>query len=198
MAGAPPDALGPRRSAGDRARRRLAWAVATALVVGFVALVVSSARRASVPVGAGGMAGMPMPGMGAGAGMRMSLRDVDGKVVRVPDGRPGVAVFVEPRDCAACLTAVRAAARAVQAVPSARLVVVSVDAATSRGDVAALARAVASPRARYVVDDRNGSLASMFDASRLGSAAVYDGRGRLLAHPSSARQLRAALARARS
>lgn len=127
----------------------------------------------------------------------MSLRDIDGRAVRIPDGRPGAVVFVESRSCAACVGAVRATARAVRRGRSgAALTVVNVDAATSRGEVAAFARRAGEPRARYVVDDRNESLSAMFDASSLGAAVVYDASGKVVAHPASAAGVARALARA--
>ncbi len=131
--------------------------------------------------------------------MQMSMRDVDGRLVRVPDGRPGVAVFVTPRNCADCVAAVRAAARAVaRSRPSAQLTVVSLDSATSRSDVAEFARTAGSPRARYVIDDRNGSLASMFNVTGLGAAAVYDAKGKIVDRPGSPGQIGQAMARAAS
>jgi hypothetical protein len=145
------------------------------------------------------MGAMQMQGMGGGSGMQMSMRDVDGRLVRVPDGRPGVAVFVTPRNCADCVAAVRAAARAVaRARPTAQLTVVSLDSATSRSDVAEFARDVGNPGARYVIDDRNGSLASMFDVTGLGAAAVYDAKGKIVDHPGSPGQIEQAIARAAS
>lgn len=184
--------------AGDERPNRSLWAVGIAvLVVGFVVLVVTSTREAAVPVGGmGAMGGMQMQGMEGDAGMQMSMLDVDGRRVRVPDGRPGVAVFVTPRNCADCVAAVRAAARAVDRTrPAAQFMVVSFDAATSRRDIAAFARAAGSPPARFVIDDRNGSLASMFKVSDLGGAAVYDATGKIVGRPASAGELRQALAR---
>ena len=178
-------------------RRRRRWSIAVAVVlIGFLALVLTSVRDAAVPVGASG-GGMQMPGMGDGAGMQMSLRDVDGRPLRMPDGRPGVAVFVEARNCAACADAVRAADRAVQAArPGADLVVVAVDPATTRGDIASFARSTGRPDARYVVDDRDGSLASMFSPSGLGAAVVYDAGGNLVEDASSPARIGPALAQA--
>ena len=193
----PTDAWGPE-PAGDERPNRSLWAVGIAvLVVGFVVLVVTSTREAAVPVGGmGAMRGMQMEGDG---GMQMSMVDVDGRLVRVPDGRPGVAVFVTPRNCADCVAAVRMAARAVErARPAAQFMVVSFDAATSRRDIAAFARAAGSPPARYVIDDRNGALASMFKVSDLGGAAVYDATGKIVGRPASAGELQRALARAGS
>lgn len=190
----------PPASADGRRRRSLWCAVTAVVIVGFVVLVVTSTQEAAVPVGASGaMGGMQMPGMDGDAGMQMSMRDVDGRVVRVPDGRPGVAVFVNPRDCEECVDAVREAARAAARTrPAAQLLVVSFDSVTSRSDVAAFARSAGSPRARYAVDDRNGSLASMFNVSAIGAAAVYDAKGKIVSHPASAGQIGQALARAAS
>jgi hypothetical protein len=168
-------------------RRRRVWGLAVAVVaVAFLALVVTSVRDAAVPVGASG-GRMPMPGMGPGEGMRMTVRDVDARVIPIPDGRPGVALFVTPRDCAACVDAVRGAARAVQAAPArADLVVVSLDPTTTRGEVASLARAAGRPPARYVVAYRDGPLTSRFNnPSGPGAAVFYDAEGRLVANAAS-------------
>lgn len=187
----------PPPVAADRRTRTIWGAVIALIVVGFVVLVVASTAQDAVPVG--DMGGMQMQGMGNGSGMQMSMRDVDGRVVRVPDGRPGVAVFITPGDCVDCVDAVVAAARAVRrARRSAQLVVVSLDAATSRRDVAAFARTAGSPRAHYVIDDRDGSLASMFKISTLGGAVVYDATGKIVGHPSTSAQIGQVLARARS
>ena len=183
--------------AADRRTRTIWGAVIAVIVVGFVVLVVTSTAQDAVPVG--GMGGMQMQDTGNGSGMQMSMRDVDGRVVRVPDGRPGVAVFITPRNCAECVDAVRAAARAVRrARQSAQLLVVGLDSATSRGDIAAFARTAGSPSARYVIDDRDGSLASMFKVAALAGAVVYDASGKIVGHPASAAQIGQILARARA
>ena len=182
-----------------RPRRRLWGVLAVIAVVGFVVLVVSSTRKATIPVGAsGGMAGMSMRSGGADD-VSMAMRDVDGRTVRIPDGRPGVIVFVATRGCEPCVTAVRAAARAVgRRGGGGELIVVSLDSGTTRSDLAGFARSAGRPRARYVVDDRNGSLASMFGASRLGATIVYDLRGKVVARPASAPAIGRALDRAAS
>lgn len=177
-------------------RTRTIWGTVIAVIaVGFVVVVVTSTAQDAVVVG--GMGGMQMQDMGNGSGMQMSIRDVDGRAVRVPDGRPGVAVFVTPANCAACADAVRAAERAVRrARQSAQLLVVGLDSATSRRDIAAFARTAGSPGARYVIDDRNGSLASMFKVTAVGGAVVYDATGKIVGHPASAAQIGQILARA--
>ena len=192
----PSDGPDPPPVAADR-RTRTTWgAVIAVIAVGFVVLVVTSTAQDAVPVD---MGGMQMQDMGNGSGMQMSMRDVDGRAVRVPDARPGVAVFITPANCAECADAVRAAARAVgRARQSAQLLVVSLDSATSRRDIAAFARTAGSPGARYVIDDRNGSLASMFKVTAVGGAVVYDATGKIVGHPASAAQIGQILARARA
>ncbi len=198
VGGETPESQMPERSRGPGARRRV-WAVlAAVLVAGFVVLVVSSTRRAAVPVGASGaMPGMAMSPAGGGP-VRMTMHDVDGRPLRIPDGRPGVALFVEARDCSGCADAVRAVARAVRhSGQTASLTVISVDSATSRNDLAAFAQSAGRPAARYVVDDRNGSLASMFRPAGLGGPVVYDAAGRIVTRPAaSADALARALRRA--
>lgn len=191
------DADAPSSTGPAHSRGRLWGALLGVVGVGFVALVVSSARNGSVPVGASGsMSGMSMSGDG---GMSMTMRDIDGRRVSIPGGEPGVAVFVNARDCPSCVTAVRTASRALRASGRrARLLVVAIDAGTSRDDLARFARAANAPQARYVVDDRNSGLASMFDASGVGAAVVYDRSGRVVDHPAGGRsKLQRSLSRAR-
>lgn len=93
-------------------------------------------------------------------------------------------VFAEARGCATCVAAVRAARDAVGvAGVDAQLIVLIVDSATSREEVARFARSVGRSSARYVVDDGNDGLASMLGASDLGGATVYDVQGKVVAHP---------------
>jgi len=107
-------------------------------------------------------------------------------------------VFVVAHGCRPCVDSVRAAARAVlRSGASMDLTVVSVDSATDRRAVAGFARAAGSPSARYVIDDRSGSLASMFGASGLGTTIVYDARGVVVARsPATAGALSRDLRRA--
>lgn len=195
MTAAPPESSGSRPSDGGP-DRRLWVVVGTIVVVGFVAVVVSSTKRATMPVGASGsMSGMAMPGSD-GSGMRMSMRDIDGRTLRVPDGRRGLVVFVQPRSCRPCVDAVRAAAQAVRGARSpTQLTVISVDATSSRDDMTQFALRAGEPRARYVVDDRNGALASMYDVSNLGATVLYDARGTIVARPATRAGLQRALAR---
>jgi len=164
-------------------RRRWRALVAGVLIVGFVVLVVSSTPTAVAPGGASGS----MPGMSMSTGgskdVRLTMRDIDGRPVRIPDGRPGVAVFVKAHGCGSCVEAVRAAARVVRrtAAPT-TLLVINVDSPTRRGEMARFAGS-AGPDTRYVIDDRNGSVASAFGASGAANAVVYDARGRIAARP---------------
>lgn len=171
------------------------WTFAgTAVVVAFIVSVMLSTRSSSVPVGASG----PMSGMSMGTGrLALTMREIRGRTVRVPGGRAGVVVVVEARDCNPCVSATRAARAAVQrTAPGAQLIVVMVDPTITRGDVLAFSRSVGHSPASYVVDDRNGTLASMFDASGLGGVVVYDRLGRVVARPGSReRQIVAALRR---
>lgn len=116
--------------------------------------------------------------------LALQMRDTDGRTVRVPGGRPGVVVLAMARGCGICVTSVRAAMTAVErSGPGVQLIVVMVDASTGRGDVAMFARSVGRPSARYVVDDRSNTIASMLGASGLGSTVVYDAGGRVVARP---------------
>lgn len=168
------------------------------LVAGFVAWVVLSGSRSSIPVGAqGSMPGMAMPSSPGGGGS-MTLRDIAGRTLRVPGGRAGAVVFAAPRNCEACLASSRAARAAAQRNPPARLVVVMADPATSREEVRTFAAAVGGPPARYVVDDRSATLAGMYDPPGLGGVVVFDRRGSIVERMASgsARRIAAALRRA--
>jgi len=114
--------------------------------------------------------------------LAISLRDVDGRPVRIPGGRPGVIVFAEARRCGSCVSAARTARDAARAIaPRAQVVVVMLKANTSRASVNAFARSVGPGPARYVVDTSSSRVAAMFDVATLGSSVVYDARGRVVA-----------------
>lgn len=165
-------------------RRSRWWAFAGAVTAAaFIALVVVSTESASVPVGASGAgSGMSMS-MSAGR-LALRMRDIDGRTVRLPGGRPGVVVLAIARGCGICIRSVRAAMTAAgRGGADVQLIVVMLDASTGRGDVAAFARSVGPAQARYVVDDRSNTIASTLGASGLGSTVVYDAQGRVVARP---------------
>ena len=164
------------------ARTRRAWAaLAVAGVVGFFAYLVVSAREAAVPVGASG----PMPGMAMGeAPVQFTVRDIGGRPLALPGGRPGVMVFVQAGRCEECVAATRAASRVVEGSPGRpALVVLVMDSFTAREEVEAFARSARAPGARYAIDDRGGSVQTMVGAPPSATALVYDARGRILASP---------------
>lgn len=166
------------------------WALAVVAVgITFVVMVTRSAPEATVPVGA---SATMAPGMTMAAGSRdrvaLRARDVDGRSITLPGGRPGAVMFVQARRCATCVSAARDLRRAIDRSGGAMtMTVVSADSATSRADVAAFARAAGAPRARYLIDDRNGSLSGAIRASSLGRPLVYDAAGRIIARPTSLR-----------
>lgn len=196
----PPDEYDDEVPSGPPVRRPWWWAFGgLAVAAAFVVSVVVSTGPSSVPVGgSGSMPGMTMS-MGDGP-MAVEMRDVDGRPVALPGGRVGVVVFAEAQGCASCVAGVRAARDAVGlADVAAQLIVLIIDSATGRGDVRAFARSVGRSPARYIVDDRNGGLASMLGASAAGGVTVYDARGRVVAHPgASVREVVAALRDART
>jgi len=159
-------------------------------------IVVMSALNDAVPTGvsSGSMSGMSMP-VGHGTLASLTIRDIDGRPVRLM-GRPGVVVFVNAASCDHCVAAVRVAGRAVRRSPgNPALTVVAAASATSRDELLAFAHSTGLPSAHYVVDDRNGTLASKLGASGLGSAVVYDGQGVIVAHPNASLDLVAAALR---
>ncbi|MHB8659405.1 MAG: TlpA family protein disulfide reductase [Solirubrobacteraceae bacterium] len=163
-------------------KRRWWTLLALAVTATFVVMVVVSTHQAAVPVGASRAPGMAGMAMGPAGGLHLTMRDVDGRTVSLPDGRPGIVVFVQPRDCPACEQAARNAAIARRTGGgAASLTIVSADASTSRDDVTAFARAARAPSARYVVDDRAGTIASTLGASEIPFAVVYDARGEIVA-----------------
>lgn len=198
-----PGPIGPAaQSEAMPARRSRWWTVAVlALVAAIGFAVVRSSMSSSVPVGASGpgsMPGMSMPAQAGGDRLELTMRDVDGRELRLPGGRPSVVVVANAGRCDACRAAARAARDGVRrSAAAAQLIVVMADVTTTRPQVAAFARSVGLPAARYVIDDRNGGLTSTI-GGQLGETVVYDRRGRVVARlePGS-RQLAAALRRAR-
>lgn len=164
------------------------------MVLAFAAVVVTSGRQAAVPVGASGGTMGSMSGMDSGT-LDMTMRDIEGRALRVADGRPGVVVFVDARTCGWCIQTVRAASRAA-ARARGQLVVVNADAAVTRSTITSFARKANSANARYVVDDRNGMLASMLSVRDVGAVVVYDATGRVVDRTRSAAGISRALASA--
>ena len=195
----PPPPTGPQTERDGASPRRSRWSTIAviAVVVAVAVAVVRSAISSSVPVGASGP-GSSLP-RGDADRLALTMRDVDGREVRLPDGRPGVVVVANAGRCDACRSAVRAARDAVaRSAAGAQLIVVMGDAATTRPEVAAFARSVGSPPARYVIDDRNSGLTSMLRVAQLGDALVYNRGGRVVARPEpGSRQLISALRNAR-
>jgi len=194
---ATPGSADPERDCSEAAPRRSRWWAigGAAVAAAFAVSVMVSTNSASVPVGASAS----MPGMSMTAGQLMAtMRDVSDRTLRLPDSRPGVVVFAEARGCTGCVEAVRAAraAAARTTVSRPNITVLMTDSATSRADVRAFAQSVGGSPARYVVDDRNGTLASILGASSLPGAVVYDAAGRIVARPEpDARQMSAAIRR---
>ena len=198
-----PPTTGPE-SEGDAApARRSPWSTIAviAIVIAVGVAIVRSAVSSSVPVGASGggsMPGMSMP-QGGGDRLALTMRDGDGREVRLPGGRPGIIVVANAGRCDACRNAVRAARDAVvSSAVGAQLIVLMGDVATTRAEVAAFARSIGSSPARYVIDDRNGALTSMLGVGQLGDVVVYDRSGRVVARPEpESPRLVSALRRAR-
>ena len=191
----PPPPTGPQTERDAASPRRSPWSTIAviAVVVAVAVALVRSAISSSVPVGVSG------PGGGDADRLALTMRDVDGREVRLPDGRPGVVVVANAGRCDACRNAVRAARDAVaRSAAGAQLIVVMGDAATTRPEVAAFARSVGSSPARYVIDDRNSGLTSMLRVGQLGDTLVYDRSGRVVARPEPrSRQLISALRNAK-
>ena len=178
-------------------RRRGLW---TAAMVGGVilvaAVVVNSARNATVPTGPpGGMGGMAMPSDDAPSHVDIAVRDIDGRRLHLPDGRPGAVLLIRARGCAPCVAEGRrlVAARR-RAGGRSNLTVVSVGAGDTRASLRQFARAVGNPAARYVLDDPRGKVARSLRATGPGSILVYNRAGHVVqAHDRSVRHLTMAL-----
>lgn len=190
-----------RSSAPDRTQRprRSLTLLGVVLAAGFVGLVILSAHNAAVPVGGAG----PTNGMSMAAGsttsIAVTMNDIDGHSVSLPGRRPGVIVFIKADGtCQSCIAASRVAAEAVRRTGGrATLTVLSLDSATSREALEGFAHSAGDPPARYVIDDRSGTLSSMMGASTLAGLVVYDARGHIVGRPAAnAGQVRRALRRA--
>lgn len=179
-------------------QRRLLWVVGGLGVVAALVSLIGTMRSSSVPVGVAGgsMPGMVMPGDGADV-VRLRLQDVERRRLDVPGGKPTLLVLAQARDCAFCLAAARAGAAAIGRT-QAQLIVVFADAATGRDAARSFAASLDVPAARYVIDDRTGTLASSVGVRDLGGAAILDARGTVVdrvAEPTGS--IEAVLARAR-
>ena len=180
------DRLRPSEGTGElpvRRRRRSQWwwALGAAATIGFLVMLILTTERAAVPVGGSAATpGMAMAGSSANR-LDLTMRDAAGRSLQIPDGHPGLAVFVQTSGCRSCVQAVRTAARALaQTRPVGVLVVIAVDASTSRSALAAFARSAGEPAARYVVDDRTSTLANVFGASALGEVVAYNKMGQIV------------------
>ena len=158
--------------------------MAALLAAGFVSSVILSAHNAAVPVGGTSPSVMSMTA-GAVTSIAITTRDVDGRPISLPGGRAGIIVFIKADgSCQSCIAASRLAADAIERTGGrAALTIVSVDSATSREQIQAFARSAGQPPARYVVDNRSGSLSPMLGASMLAGLVVYDARGRIVGRP---------------
>lgn len=197
-----PGPIGPATQSDAMPARRSRWWTVAVLAIGVTigVAIVRSSMSSSVPVGASGpgsMPGMSMPAQGGGDRLELTMRDVEGRELRLPGGRPSVVVVANAGRCDTCRNAARAARDGLRRSAAAQLIVVMADVTTTRPQVAAFARSVGLPAARYVIDDRNGGLSSTI-GGQLGETIVYDRRGRVVARlePGS-RQLAGALRRVR-
>ena len=178
-------------------RRWLVTVAIVAVVLAFVAAVVGSARRSAVSTGGSAQMG-GMSTSEPGHRVSISARDVDGRLVRLPDGRPGAVLIMQAGACDACVRSARRLAAAARRVPGAfGLTALSAAADDDRAALRAFASAAGDRRMRYLVDDRNNMLTSMLGVSRLGAIVVYDSRGRVVAaNTTSVAGLAASLRRA--
>lgn len=183
---------------GRRSRGRLWTALGLLAVLGFVVAVVGSAGRSAVSTGGtGGMSGMEM---GDRQMVAVDARDIDGQEVKLPGGRGGAVVVIQSRGCVPCRRSVRRMVAAAKRVPTpVSLTALSAEADDDRASVHRFAASVGRPALRYLVDDRNSTLATMLGVTQLGSIVVYDVQGHVVdARTDSVAGLAAGLRRASS
>ena len=184
------------------ARRRFLWWTGGAFaLVALVVLVVVASHRASssgspAVHGAGGAAAV-----GSGeVGQRVAgftISSIDGARVRVPADRPG-ALFFSTADCDSCVPSSIALGKLKRRFGSAVDVLwVSIDPSAGPAVVRRFRRTVGDPPYPFAVDT-SGSLVRTYRITALGTALVYDARGRVVfrADEPSLGALRAAFAKA--
>ena len=153
------------------------------MVVPAVALVGGLALatvRETVPTG--GAASMPSMRMQPGADhLGISLRDVDGRPMRMPDGRAGAVLVMATHGCGDCLNIAKRLDAAASRAPSRPAVaLVGVDTEEGRQDFERFDRAAGGLDARYALDDASGSITRLLGARELGTVVVYDPQGMVI------------------
>jgi thiol-disulfide isomerase/thioredoxin len=158
-------------------RQLVIGAVVLAALVGAVAAVSAGRHRAGSAFAARGqVSGNGAVGSTIG---RFRGRDIDGRVLTIASGKPGVLLFIAGW-CGDCLPdAVLLGRVAEQYGSRINAVAVSPDPSDSVGALRRFRHNAGSPRYPFVWD-RDGSLARPLRVSALDTTLVYDARGRVV------------------
>jgi hypothetical protein len=165
------------------ARGRARWWVAGAAALAAIAVLVaiastrttsagsSSARAVGGARGGSGQPGERVPGF--------VIASIDGASVRVPSGGPG-ALFFTTASCESCIPSSKALGVLKRRFGArAEVLWVSISPSDTIASVRAFQRAVGNPPYRAALDT-SGALARSFRVTALGTAVVYDARGRVV------------------
>jgi cytochrome oxidase Cu insertion factor (SCO1/SenC/PrrC family) len=164
-----------------RARLRSRWLLGGGAVVAAFALLIvlalnhTGSRRATASAARGVAA--------SGATNRIApikLASVEGARVRLPAGRPGALLFATA-SCSSCAASAQALGQAKERLGS-RIdaAFISIDPNDPPSAVKALRQAVGDPPYPFAVDS-TGSLYRAYHVNALGTAVVYDAKGRAVA-----------------
>jgi len=169
------------------ARRLWKWVGAIGCLA-FVVVVVLTGVGASTPTGVtpGGSMSMSMSTRGGSADIRVGLRDSGGRVHRLPGGRAGALLLMEPHGCPACVRAARSMA-ALRFRWGDRIDVhaVSLEPDITSAQIESFLRSARAPSLAVAIDTRLGDVAAMLDRPEYGLVLVYDRTGKVVARLAS-------------
>lgn len=195
-----PDIATTDRGAERRGRRRALWPLGVLATAGLaVGLVLAATGSAALPT-------VITPGQGvavvAGRLVDVRLHDINGRVVRLPDGRPGVILFIDTHNCGVCVRAA-AALGALRRRLGRRVgaFAISESLGDDRSDFVAFGRRAGNPPIHYGLDTTLNGAANLLGPPDLDGAIIYDARGQIvdrLGEVTSVRQLSRALHAGRS
>lgn len=136
------------------------------------------------------MPGMSGGGEGGPSTLRLRARDVDGRPVSVPDGRPGVVLVTGGRGCPRCTEIAKLVRRTR---PSPAVVILRVRAGSPNWPDFRVSPALTAAGARYV-DAAGRNVLKGTGSTAPGDAVVYSAAGRVVLHVRAGdRRLTAAL-----
>ena len=158
------------------------WVAGAATLVAIVVLVAVASNRSTSSSSTGARA---VGGAHRGSGQQgqrvpgFAIAAIDGASVRVPSGKPG-AVFFTTATCESCIPSSRALGTLKRRFGArADVLWVSINPSDTTSSVRAFQRAIGKQPYRVAIDT-SGSLARIFRVTALGTAVVYDARGRVV------------------